>query len=128
MPDDSERPGMILNVTNDAWFGLTPGPSQHFAQARLRAIEQGLPLIRSANNGISAILDGMGREIALLPLGISGVIDGPLPTALAPPLFARLPAFPWAGALYLIGIVGLILTKRQLTITRIVRGFTTSNR
>jgi apolipoprotein N-acyltransferase len=119
MPDDPERPGLILNVTNDAWFGLTPGPSQHFAQARLRAIEQGLPLVRSANNGISAILDGMGREIALLPLGISGVIDGPLPAALAPPLFAQLPAFPWAGALYLVGIVGLILTKRQLMITRI---------
>jgi apolipoprotein N-acyltransferase len=128
LPDDTERPGLILNVTNDAWFGLTPGPSQHFAQARLRAIEQGLPLVRSANNGISAILDGVGREIALLPLGTSGVIDGPLPTALAPTLFARLPHFPWAGALYLIGIVGLILTKRQLMITRIIRIFTTSNR
>lgn len=128
LPDDPERPGLILNVTNDAWFGMTPGPAQHFAQSRLRAIEQGLPLVRSANNGISAILDGLGREIALLPLGISGVIDGPLPTALAPTLFARLPRFPWAGALYLIGIAGLILTKRQLMITRIFCIFTTSNR
>ncbi len=59
------RPGLLLNVTNDGWFGTTPGPYQHFAQARLRAIEQGMPLICSANTGISAIVDPFGRTIAL---------------------------------------------------------------
>lgn len=76
----------ILNLTDDAWFGLTPGPYQHFAQARLRAIELGLPLVRVANTGISAILDGRGRTIRLLPLGDMGVLDGPLPAANSPTL------------------------------------------
>ena len=118
VPDEPERPGLILNVTNDAWFGMTPGPAQHFTQARLRAIEQGLPLIRSANNGISAILDGLGREIVLMRLGNSGVIDGPLPTALSPTPFARVPQLPWAGLLYSFAISGFIFAKRQLTLTR----------
>ncbi len=118
LPNDPERPGLLLNVTNDAWFGITPGPSQHYAQARLRAIEQGLPLIRAANNGISAILDGLGRVIAVLPLGASGVIDGPLPSALPPTPYTRLPQWPWAAGLYVLAIFGFFLTKRQLTLTR----------
>ncbi len=84
------RPGWLLNVTDDAWFGLTPGPYQHFAQARLRAIELGLPLVRDANTGISAVLDGFGREIAIAPLGAEGVLDAELPKALAPTLQSRL--------------------------------------
>ncbi len=84
------RPGWLLNVTDDAWFGLTPGPYQHFAQARLRAIELGLPLVRDANTGISAVLDGFGREIAVAPLGAKGVLDAELPQALAPTLQSRL--------------------------------------
>ena len=75
----AERPGLLLNVTNDAWFGMTSGPYQHFAQARLRAIEEGLPLIRAANTGISAIVDPYGRVVAELPLGAEGVLDGGLP-------------------------------------------------
>jgi apolipoprotein N-acyltransferase len=84
------RPGWLLNVTDDAWFGLTPGPYQHFAQARLRAIELGLPLVRDANTGISAVLDGLGREIVVAPLGAEGVLDAELPEALAPTLQSRL--------------------------------------
>ena len=86
---EGPRPRWILNVTNDAWFGISPGPYQHFAQARVRAIEEGLPLVRAANNGISAIIDPLGRIVTSLPLGIEGVIDGPLPTALEATFYAR---------------------------------------
>ena len=68
----------ILNVTNDAWFGSTPGPYQHFLQARLRAVETGLPLIRVANNGISAVVDPYGRVIDGLALNASGATDATL--------------------------------------------------
>jgi apolipoprotein N-acyltransferase len=79
----SGEPGSwLLNVTDDAWFGLTPGPYQHFAQARLRAIELGLPLVRDANSGISAVVDGFGREIAAAPLGVETVVDASLPQPL----------------------------------------------
>lgn len=106
----TERPGLLLNVTNDGWFGATSGPYQHFAQARLRAIEEGLPLIRAANTGISAIVDPYGRVLAKLPLGTEGVLDGDLPQALPPPLFAR---FPFASALVLwLAVLGAALSFR----------------
>ncbi|MGE3989387.1 apolipoprotein N-acyltransferase [Pseudorhodoplanes sp.] len=84
-----ERPGWLLNVTNDAWFGISSGPYQHFQQARVRAIEEGLPLVRSANNGISAVVDPVGRIVRKLPLGVEGVLDSPLPHAAAPTVYAR---------------------------------------
>jgi apolipoprotein N-acyltransferase len=84
------RPGLMLNVTNDGWFGDTTGPWQHFHQARVRAVEEGMPLVRSANNGVSAVIDGYGRILALLPLNARGVIDSGIPAALAPPPYARL--------------------------------------
>jgi apolipoprotein N-acyltransferase len=84
-----ERAKLLLNLTNDGWFGRTPGPYQHFAQARLRAIEEGLPLIRVANTGVSAIVDPYGRLLESLPLGEEGVIDGRLPDAAPETLFAR---------------------------------------
>jgi apolipoprotein N-acyltransferase len=90
-PDQTRaRPVALLNVTNDAWFGATPGPHQHLAQARLRAVEEGLPLIRAANNGISAIVDGYGRRVADLPHGQDGVLDAGLPIAIKPTTYSRI--------------------------------------
>ena len=85
---EAPRPGLILNVTNDAWFGDTPGPRQHFAQARLRAVEEGLPLVRAANTGISAVVDPYGRILARCP-GVEGVLDARLPRSSPPTIFAR---------------------------------------
>ena len=86
--DRKNRPDFIFNPSNDAWFGPI-GPPQHLAQARLRAIEEGLPVIRSTPTGISAIIDADGQITQSLPLGTDGRIDAFLPRAKAPTLFAR---------------------------------------
>ncbi len=85
---EGKRPKALVNVTYDGWFGKTPGPYQHFAQARLRAIEEGLPLVRVAHTGISAVVDSYGRIVRYLPLGVTGVIDSGLPKAQPPTLYA----------------------------------------
>jgi apolipoprotein N-acyltransferase len=84
-----ERPGWLVNVTNDGWFGISSGPYQHFHQARMLAVAEGLPLARAANTGISAVLDPVGRIVKSLPLGVEGVLDAGLPRAIAPTLYAR---------------------------------------
>ncbi|MEO0977476.1 MAG: apolipoprotein N-acyltransferase [Pseudomonadota bacterium] len=83
-PDD---PSFLLNVTNDAWFGRTPGPYQHFAQARMRAIETGLPLVRAANTGISAVVDGYGAVVEELTVFERGVVDAGLPDQLGTTIY-----------------------------------------
>jgi apolipoprotein N-acyltransferase len=93
------RPGWMLNLTNDGWFGLSTGPYQHFQQARIRAIEEGLPLVRAANTGISAVVDPLGRVVKSLRLGGEGVLDAPLPEPIG-----RTP-YAWAGD----GLLALIL-------------------
>jgi apolipoprotein N-acyltransferase len=104
--DRKNRPGFLFNPSNDAWFG-TWGPPQHLAQARLRAIEEGLPIVRATPTGISAIIDADGNVVASLPYRKAGVITKRLPPANAPTLFARygnfLP-FVFALLLTLIGI------------------------
>jgi apolipoprotein N-acyltransferase len=80
--DSHNRPSWLLNVTNDAWYGKTAGPHQHFEIARVRAVEEGLPLVRAANTGISGIFDGYGRVTAYLGLGERGVVDADLPDML----------------------------------------------
>jgi apolipoprotein N-acyltransferase len=88
--DEHDRPAWILNVTNDAWYGRTSGPYQHFAIARTRAVEEGLPLVRVANNGISGIVDPAGRVVARIDLDTVGYADLPLPAENpAPTLYAR---------------------------------------
>lgn len=82
MVPPGERPGLILNITNDAWFGETFGPHQHFAQVRLRAIEFGLPVVRVANTGISGVIDPYGRVLAAIPVGVESISDVFLPKAL----------------------------------------------
>jgi apolipoprotein N-acyltransferase len=103
-----ERPGWLLNLTNDGWFGYSSGPYQHLQQARIRAIEQGLPLVRAANTGISAVIDPLGRTIKSLPLATEGVLDSALPRRIDPPLYVR------TGD----GVVGLILGAALVIVVR----------
>jgi apolipoprotein N-acyltransferase len=84
----TERADWILQITNDAWFGTFSGPFQHAAQAQLRAIEQGLPLVRVANTGVTEVIDARGRITAQLPFGASGFLDASLPGALSAPPYA----------------------------------------
>ncbi len=88
MIDRRNRPDFIFNPSNDAWFGSW-GPPQHLAQARLRAAEEGLPVIRSTPTGISAVVDAHGRIVKALPWREPGIIDAQLPTSTEPTVFAR---------------------------------------
>ena len=83
-------------IANDAWFGEISGPYQHLAQARLRSAEQGLPMIRSANTGISAMIDATGRVTHQMSLDEAGWIDAPLPPALPATLYSRMGDWPIA--------------------------------
>ena len=86
---DAPRPGWFVNITNDSWFGPWAGPQQHFLTARVRAIEEGLPIARAANTGISAMIDGNGRVRTELGLNRLGIVDSALPVALQPTPYAR---------------------------------------
>jgi apolipoprotein N-acyltransferase len=102
------RPGFLLNLTNDGWFGQTSGPYQHFAQARLRAVEEGLPLVRVANTGISGVVDGYGRVTGSLGLGSEGVLDASLPQIAPVTLYAQ-----FGDALFA-GLIGAFLLLSRI--------------
>jgi apolipoprotein N-acyltransferase len=107
------RPGLLLNVTNDGWFGDTTGPWQHFHQSRVRAVEEGVPLVRSANNGVSAVIDGYGRVLSLLPLNARGAIDGGIPAALAPPPYARLGDWTFVALVFAFAAGAFVLDRKR---------------
>lgn len=103
------RPDFLLNVTNDGWFGTTIGPYQHFHQARVRAVEEGLPLIRAANTGISGKIDPYGRVVAVGTLGVTASIDTGLARAIEPTFYAR-----WREhilALLMAACIAVLLTR-----------------
>ncbi len=109
--DRSDRPGWLVNVTNDAWFGNSAGPRQHLAAARMRAVEEGLPLLRAANTGISAAFDARGRELGRIGLNRAGSLAITLPGALPPTVFSR--AGLWLPGLLALGFLALTLSKRS---------------
>jgi apolipoprotein N-acyltransferase len=109
-----ERPAWIVNVTNDGWFGNSTGPYQHLQQARLRAIEEGLPIVRAANTGVSAVIDPLGRIVAQLGLGTEGVLDASLPSAIGPTLYSRVGDIP---AAVLVALAVVIVLRRRANST-----------
>ena len=111
---DDQRPSWLVQPTNDAWFGGWAGPQQHYAQARIRAIEQGLPMIRAANTGISAIVDPFGREIAAIGLHRFDHLDGRLPKELGPTLYSRIGDWPAVIIAFL--LLGLPSAWRERTL------------
>ena len=111
------RPDWMLQITNDGWFGNIAGPYQHLAQARLRAVEQRVPVLRSANTGVSAVIDAKGRVLRSLPLNTEGFIDAELPPALAPTVYSRTGDWP-ALALILAGLLVLALVRPPRWIDR----------
>lgn len=109
------RPDWILQITNDAWFGNFSGPYQHLAQARLRAVETGLPLVRVANTGVSAVIDGKGRIRGQIPLNTEGALNLALPPAHPPTLYAAIGDLPLAGVLILalLLLIGMHVRHRR---------------
>jgi apolipoprotein N-acyltransferase len=105
-----DRPGWIVNLTNDGWFGISTGPYQHMQQSRVRAIEEGLPVVRAANTGISAVVDPAGRIIARLDLGVEGVLDAGLPAAISPTIYSRTGDIP---AAMIVALAVLVAVRRR---------------
>ena len=108
------RPEMLLQITNDAWFGTWSGPYQHLAQARMRAIEQGLPMVRAANTGVSAMIDPLGRITAAVPLNQPGAVTAALPAPLVPTVYARTGDWPvFLLALFMTAVMVLLQVRTR---------------
>lgn len=110
---DGERPEWMLNLTNDAWYGLSSGPFQHLVSTRLRAVEEGLPVVRVANTGISAVIDGYGREVKTLGLGEAGILDARLPNAVSPTYYANHPVLALLLVIMVLFGAGLFLVCKR---------------
>ena len=108
-----ERPRLMILVTNDAWFGPSAGPKQHLAQARLRAIEQGLPMVRVANTGISAMIDGKGRITAEIGMNMAAFIDAPLPLALPATVYSQRGDWPILLVLLMTLLACVVAARRK---------------
>ena len=111
MVDEAHRPRWLFNPSNDAWFGRW-GPPQHLAQARMRAIEEGLPIIRSTPNGISAIIAADGRLLATVPHLTAGAAEAPLPAALPPTVFSRLGNMLALAVAMALAAIGVAIRRR----------------
>ncbi|PPC85566.1 MAG: apolipoprotein N-acyltransferase [Hyphomicrobium sp.] len=107
----ASRPGVLINLTNDGWFGNSTGPRQHFHQSRVRAVEEGVPLIRAANNGISAVVDRYGRVLHSLSMNVRGVIDSDVPAGAAATHYSRFGD--WGLALLLALVAGAAFVTRR---------------
>jgi apolipoprotein N-acyltransferase len=116
MPD-GPRPDWMVNVTNDGWFGISSGPYQHLQQARVRAVEQGLPMVRAANTGISAVIDPLGRIVESLPLGTEGLLTTRLPRPVGSPVYARVGDVP-AAMILTIALLAVIRRRLQPNTSR----------
>lgn len=106
------RPEMLVQITNDAWFGTRSGPYQHLVQARMRALEQGLPMIRAANTGVSAMIAPDGQLLDSLPLGVAGAIDAALPMPLPATVYSRSGDWPVAVLCAILALAALRLSRR----------------
>ncbi len=111
VPRGFERPELLVNISNDAWYGNSSGPRQHLNQARFRALEEGLPMVRSASAGISGLIDAYGRGVVLLDLRASQAVDIELLAALPETFYARYGDWPW-----LLGGIFLLLGSRVVFI------------
>lgn len=105
------RPDLLVQVTNDAWFGAFSGPYQHLVQARMRAVEQGVPMVRAANTGISAMIDPNGNILNFLPLGQAGFLDAAIPKPLAPTVYSR--TGDWPVFVLMLVLAGLMYSRRE---------------
>lgn len=111
--DGAHRPAWLVNLTDDSWFGNGAGPLQHFDAARVRAIEEGLPVVRAANKGVAAIIGPKGEMVAKSPQGAVGALDGPLPMADPATPYARVGDLPYAILLGAVLIIGLSFPRRS---------------
>jgi apolipoprotein N-acyltransferase len=107
------RPDILVNLTNDAWFGGTPGPYQHLEQARMRAVEEGIPLLRVANTGVSAGFDAYGRTLARIDMDRAGFVDVNVPEPLAPTIYAIWRETFLSMVLFLLAGLTIILDRKR---------------